>query len=381
LIVFLGEELRRYNQQLSPISSTNEMPQQQQPRVQYEIVDEDGNPMAINGVDDLIKMSGVHAREVPQADGTIVKEYVIDDPQMLSKFRSQQQQQQQSSMTSSYNQQRMINEDAPPPPPRIPIRQPMLFRQTPLSNDNLPCNIQEIHVLEPQRRYEYLTTTGRCIQFNITNSNGLNGQLFSDSDIRELTNAINNRLVPISSSTSIIQQQQQQQQPSTQFTVPKQWYPAVDLTHRPPSNRQRIGSDTQSYPDNHGFQQIQPDLSRSASYGALHQQPVYNEQAIDWNAYQQQNPHSQIDPTMVRQMPNQHHQNNDTYQISAQFLPKQTTRSTHSPPINNNPNPPVFSQQSTAYPYQGQQQHGVRIFNNNNYDLNQQRTPDGHSRS
>jgi hypothetical protein len=323
-----GEELRRHHQQLAPTSS-NDLPQRSQS--QYEIVDEDGNPMAIDGVQDLIKMSGVHAREVPQSDGTIIKEYVIDDPQLLSQFRSQQ--------------QRNIPQDAPPPPPRIPLRPPILFRQGGSSmNDYLPHNIQQIQVLEPQHRYEYLTTNGRRIQFLITNSD----QSLTDSDIRELTNAINLRIFP--SSAPVVQQQSSAQ---TSFNLPKQWYPSVDLTHR-----QRIGSDTQQN-SNIGFQQIQTDLTRSTSSGVLNQGPYFsqNESGNDWNTTR--------------------YQNNETYQTSAQFLPQQqTTKLTHSP----NTHPSAFhQQQSINYPYQGQQQHGVRILN----DFNQQRTAisnDGHTR-
>jgi hypothetical protein len=306
--------------------------------------------MVINDVQDLIKMSGARAREVPQPDGTIIKEYVIDDPQVLSQFRSQQQQQQQQSpMTSSYIQPRSINQDAPPPPPRIPLRPSVLLRQGGSSmSDNLPYNIQQIHVLEPQRRYEYLTTTGRRIQFLITNSDHFHGQSLTDSDIRELTNAINLRLFP--SSASVVQQQSLAQ---TSFNLPKQWYPSVDLTHR-----QRIGSDTQQN-SNIGFQQIQTDLTRSASSGVLNQGPYFsqNESGNDWNTTR--------------------YQNNETFQTSAQFLPQQqTTKLTHSP----NTHPSAFHhQQSINYPYQGPQQHGVRILN----DFNQQRTAisnDGHTR-
>jgi hypothetical protein len=317
-------------------------------------------------------MSGVHARQVPQPDGTIIKEYVIDDPQLLSQFRSQQQQ--QSSMTSSYIQQQNIYQDAPPPPPRIPLRPSILFRQGESSvNDHLPYNIQQIHVLEPQRRYEYLTTTGRRIQFFITNSDSFNGQLLTDLDIRELTNAINLRLLP--SSNPIIQQQEQHQsltQPP--FNLPKQWYPSVDLTHR-----QRIGSDSRAYSNNAniGFQQIPTDLTRSTSsdvlnqgsYPSQNQQQVFNEPVNGWNTFRYQDSH------------NQNHQNNETFQTSAQFLPQQQmTRSTYSPSINNHQLSSSFHQQSTTYPYQGQQQqHDVRTLN----DFNQQRTAiinDGHTR-
>ncbi|CAF0732430.1 unnamed protein product [Adineta steineri] len=384
-----GEELRRHQQQdLTSVSSIKEGSQPKN-RIQYEIVDENGNPMAVDGVQDLIKMSGARAREVPQPDGSIIKEYVIDDPQLLSRFRSenhqqqqqhhqqlqqqQQQQQQYHSPITAFNQQRSSNENVPPPPPRVPLRPSVLLRQGNSSvNENAPSNIQQIRVLESQRRYEYRTTTGRRVQFFITNFDTTNGQSITDSEVRELANAINNRLIPTttppaSSSSNTIPQQ-------TQYNLPKQWYPSIDVTQR-----QRLGSDTQTYPNNMnlGFPQTQSNLARSASYGALnqtsyptqnHQQQIYREPTNNWNTnrYQQN-----LNPRI-----NQQNQDNEAFQTSAQFLPKQQTNS--SSPINPN-HPPVYYQQSTAYPYQGQQQHGVRILN----DFNQQRTTsiaDGHTR-
>jgi hypothetical protein len=365
-----GVELRHQQDgRLTPISSLDET--QQQSSVQYEVVDEDGNPMVINDVHDLIKMSGVTAREVPQPDGTVVREYVIDDPQVLSKFHSQQFQQE-----PSYGH---IPPPPPPPPPRIPLKQSTLFRQEPLTTDHHPpINIQQIRTLEPQRRYEFQTTSGKRIEFLITNLGS------DETDVHELANAINTRILPSSSNTT-------QQKP---FTLPKQWHPAVDLTHREPQIRQRTGSDNQPIPNNYniGFQQIQPpliqtDLNRSVSYGVPNQgsypqqfAPVFAEPIIDWSAVQQQDPHGQIDPQFIRQYITQKHQNG-SFQTSAQFLPEQQqmTRSTTSPPRNN---PPVFYQQTMPYPYQGQQQHGVTILppNTNDFNFNQQQIVNGHTR-
>jgi len=353
-----GVEFRQHQGSLTPISLIDDSKQQQQSNVQYEVVDEDGNPMAIDDVHNLIKMSGVTAREVPQPDGTIVREYVIDDPKVLSEFQSQQ------------TQQRNLHEHIPPPPPRIPLRQSSLYRQEPLNNDHNqpPINIQQVRTLEPQRRYEFITTSGKRIEFIITN-------LGTDqSDIHELANAINTRFVPSSSNTT-----QQQQQPP--FTLPKQWHPAVDLTHREPQTRQRTGSDNQPIPNtyNSPFQQTQVDVDRF-NQGPYQQQfaPVFAEPIIDWSAVRQQDPHGQVDPQLIQQYITQKHQSGG-FQTSAQFLPEQRqqqpqqmTRSTNSPPRNN---PPIFYQQTMSYPYQGQQQHGVRIINptnNNDFNFNQQ---------
>ena len=342
--------------------------------------------MAIDGVHDLIKMSGVTAREVAQPDGSIVREYVIDDPQLLSKFQSHRVSgaEGDASMTRS----RYSPSDVPPPPPRIPLKQPMLHRPSSTGNGQPAVNIQEIRVVEPNRRYEYITTAGRRIEFMITNF-GQDESKIQDSDVREVTQAINTRLMPSSSANFNAHHHP--------FTLPKQWNPAVDLTHR-----QRTGSDNQlssnsnaHYPstDYQRMPSMAPNLARSASNGALHPSlhqtsamaPVYAEPIIDWSLIRQQDPHGQVDPAFVQQFINQRHQHGG-YQTSAQFLPEQQqnyqqqqqqpppkpTSSMHSPMRNNVTS---YYQQPSAYPYQGQQQHGVRIVSNHSnghFDQGQQ---------
>jgi len=366
-----GELLRRQHEQTAPSTSraSNNLPQQQQQQgnVQYEVVDEDGNPLAINGVQDLIKMSGVRAREVPQPDGTVIKEYVIDDPQLLSQVHSQQQQQ-QSPIDSQYGyqqQQRAFDPDAPTLPPRIPLRPPILFRPDGSTNNaKSSSHIQQIQVIESQRHYEYLTMNGRRVQFSILNSKDFDRQSITDKDIRELSHAINIRLVPYSTSTMNRQQNSSSSPVHVPYHPPKPWHPVVDV---PP--RQRLGSDSQSYSNNRrdigGFQQIQGELSRSVSSGALNQQPFYPQnqtQQQDWNHYRNWNGHQQQRP-----------QSSEPFQSSAQFLPQQqTTRSTYSspPPSINHHYYQQQQQQPANYPYQGQQQHGVQLYT----DYNQQQT-------
>ena len=386
--------MRRHKQELSPISSLNEIPDQS--RIQYEVVDEDGNPLAINGIQNLIQMSGVRAREVTQPDGSIVKEYVIDDPQILSKFHSQQSQQ-ASPITTSYVQHSMTNNDAPPPPPRVPLRQPLLFRQGPSNHENFPVNIQQIRALEPQRRYEFLTSSGRRVQFTITNIDDYQGQPISDSDIRELTTAIDTRIgvtrpppPPVSKPIS-----------QAPISHPKTWNPSVDFTQRTASNRQRIGSDTQpgsgDFHNTPTYHQTPNDLVRSASYGALNRgtylvqgqpqhQQVYNPTDIDWSSYRQPVVQNQFDKNLMDQTNQLRSQNKGPFQTTAQFLPQpqQTTitRSINSP--SNNQNVPVYYQQTTPYSYQGQQdpqQQNIRYMTNmNGYDLSQARFIDSNTR-
>ena len=350
---------QQHSNTLTPISSMNESISHAPPsgtNVQYEVVDEDGNPMAIDGVHDLIKMAGVTAREVKQPDGSLVREYVIDDPTILSKFQS-----------------RTNQEHIPPPPPRVPLKQSMLFRPEPLANNQpAPINLQQIRTIESQRRYEFLTTSGKRIEFLITSLGA------DESDIHQLANEINNRLSTSSSTTS--------QAPP--FTHPKQWQPAVDLTHRDPSsNRSQTVPENPPTPNNYNvpFQPGLNDLSRSASYGGMNmpnafpQQfaPVFAEPIIDWSAVRQQDPHGQIDPQLIQQLITQKHQTG-AFQTSAQFLPEQAPQ----PSPSHSANPPMYQQQTNAYPYQGAQQHGVRILSQTTQDYNphQQQIPTGHTR-
>ena len=335
------EEVQRIHQQRetsTPLSTISER-QQQTSNIQYEIVDEDGNPMAIDGVQDLIKMSGVTAREVPQPDGTIVREYVIDDPDVLSKFQSQQ---------TPQSSQDFI----PPPPPRVPLKQSNFIRQEPLpfeqQQQQIPTiNIQQIRTLEPQRRYEFVTSTGKRIEFVIINIDS------TQADVHELANAVNTHMA---TSNPIPQQL---------FTLPKQWNPAVDLTQRDA----RTPSGNPPNPN---------DLARSASQNAYPSdqfEPIFAEPIIDWSAIQQQDPHGQIDPQLIRQFITQKHQSG-AYQTSAQFLPEQPPQPPRPASQSSRSNEPMF------YPYQGQQQHGVQILAHNpqQYNYNQQQIPSGHTR-
>lgn len=323
------EEVRRIHRHqsaLAPITSVDES-KEQSSNVQYEVVDEDGNPMAIDDVHDLIKMSGVTAREVPQPDGTVIREYVIDDPNVLSKFQSQQQ-------TNSPSH-------IPPPPPRIPLRQSALLRQEPLSKDHYPpINIQQVRTLEPQRRYEFITTSGKRIEFILTSLGS------DESDIHELANAINTRLLPTPS----------QQAPP--FTHPKPWHPAVDLTHRTP----QTGLDNQNLPFDQSAAPYQQQFA-----------PVYAEPIIDWSAVQQQDPDGQVDPQFIRQYITQKHQTGG-FQTSAQFLPEPSLPpQQHSANSPSKTKSPIYYQQTTTIPYQGQQQP-------QQFNYNQQQIPLEHTR-
>ncbi|KAI0990537.1 hypothetical protein GJ496_010375 [Pomphorhynchus laevis] len=56
--------------------------------VQYEILDEQGRTLQVQGdIQKLMQMAG-SVKEVRQHDGTVVKEYILDDPRILSQLRS-----------------------------------------------------------------------------------------------------------------------------------------------------------------------------------------------------------------------------------------------------------------------------------------------------
>ncbi|CAF0886714.1 unnamed protein product [Didymodactylos carnosus] len=256
--------------------------------VEYEVVDENGEPMMINGVQDLIKMAG-RSKEIKQPDGTIWKEYVIDDPALLSKIHSSQSFTSESPTSSkqvsnSFSHHNTI-QTPPTPPPRVPLRQQLGRPSTnnqysPGTPANIPMNpipINHIRTLESNRRYEFTTSLGKTIQFHISN---FSENILTDDDICELTHSINNHFT--------IEPQQNSSLSTSMHTSPKQWNP--DLIHRPtpqhvqnpPSSRGRLGSNdnglTPQMSYNIGFnsypstnQPMPNDLPRSSSQGALNQ--------------------------------------------------------------------------------------------------------------
>ena len=56
--------------------------------VEYEIVDEHGNQIMISGAEQLKKLATC-VNEIRQADGSIVKEYILNDPDIIEQIRQQ----------------------------------------------------------------------------------------------------------------------------------------------------------------------------------------------------------------------------------------------------------------------------------------------------
>ena len=90
--------------------------------VQYEMIDENGNSVSIDGIDRIIQMSGVVPRQFQNADGTIVREYVVTDRQLVSQIQEKR------------------------------------FQST---------NFENVQNVELHRPYKFVTSTGRQIEFEI----------------------------------------------------------------------------------------------------------------------------------------------------------------------------------------------------------------------
>jgi hypothetical protein len=56
--------------------------------VEYEILDEHGNQIQINGAEQLKQLAAC-VNEIRQSDGSIVKEYILNDPKVIEQIRSQ----------------------------------------------------------------------------------------------------------------------------------------------------------------------------------------------------------------------------------------------------------------------------------------------------
>lgn len=69
-------------------SGTGDNKGEEVPQVEYEIIDENGNQIMINGAEQLKQLAAC-VKEVKQADGSVVKEYILNDPKVLENIRTQ----------------------------------------------------------------------------------------------------------------------------------------------------------------------------------------------------------------------------------------------------------------------------------------------------
>ncbi len=81
-----GEQLKQYSEYVKdlPTKQSDDFLEQ---NVEYEILDEHGNQIFINNAQDLKELA-TSVSEVVQADGSIVKEYILNDPKIIERIRN-----------------------------------------------------------------------------------------------------------------------------------------------------------------------------------------------------------------------------------------------------------------------------------------------------
>jgi hypothetical protein len=73
-------------------------PKQQTNRVEYEIIDEDGNQILLSGAEEL-KLLAESVNEIKQPDGSIIKEYILNDPKLIEQIKSKIEQKNKKNLT------------------------------------------------------------------------------------------------------------------------------------------------------------------------------------------------------------------------------------------------------------------------------------------
>ncbi len=81
-----GEQLKQYGVYVKDLS-TKESNECEEATVEYEILDENGNQIFVNNAEDL-KSLATSVSEVLQPDGSIVKEYILNDPKIIEQIRN-----------------------------------------------------------------------------------------------------------------------------------------------------------------------------------------------------------------------------------------------------------------------------------------------------
>lgn len=96
--------------------------------VEYEIVDEHGNQIMISGAEQLKKLAAC-VNEIRQSDGSIVKEYILNDPDIIEQIRQQIKDQSSSESVTPTKQQQQ-----PPPPLSLAVNSKKPPQQTQNNN-------------------------------------------------------------------------------------------------------------------------------------------------------------------------------------------------------------------------------------------------------
>lgn len=146
--------------------------------VEYEILDEHGNQIMINGAEELKKLAAC-VKEIKQSDGSVVKEYILNDPSVIEKIRSQIKNQSQTSV-DRFSPLPSITSTLTSSTPYInQIKQQIQNQQSntapaPAPPPSSPPKVQK------QKFFEFKTKKGKIINLTCTDEN------ISQSDCEEL---------------------------------------------------------------------------------------------------------------------------------------------------------------------------------------------------
>ena len=141
--------------------------------IEYEVLDEHGNQIMISGAEELKKLAAC-VNEIKQSDGSVVKEYILNDPKVIEQIRNQMKTKSQTSVdrfsplpslsstltssnpfVSQVKQQIQKFQQIPPPPP------PPIVQKT-------------------TNTFEFRTKRGKVLQLSLFSDNA------TDSDCEEL---------------------------------------------------------------------------------------------------------------------------------------------------------------------------------------------------
>ena len=152
-----------------------------QPQVEYEIVDENGNQILINDAEQL-KQLATSVSEIRQPDGSIVKEYILNDPGIIEKIRNKIRSESidnlaEASLKSSKHERHVKPQEA--------VEEKKPLNQTEVAQSQLKSSSQALPFMSQvqqninRNKFELKTKKGKALQFIITSEDT------TDSDIEE----------------------------------------------------------------------------------------------------------------------------------------------------------------------------------------------------
>jgi hypothetical protein len=81
----VGEHLKQYGKFLNDLN-IEDLDESEKPIIEYEILDENGNKITLNNAEQLKQLAS-SVTETIQPDGSIIKEYILNDPKIIEKIR------------------------------------------------------------------------------------------------------------------------------------------------------------------------------------------------------------------------------------------------------------------------------------------------------